>query len=84
MHILNSEKVLFTPLGDEGVLFHLETNEYFSTNETLSKIVLGLQNQSTKEQIIENILNEFEIDEVSCAKSVENALQTLQGKGLID
>ena len=84
MHILNSEKVLFTPLGDEGVLFHLETNEYFSTNETLSKIVLGLQNQSTKEQIIENILNEFDIDEVSCAKSVENALQTLQGKGLID
>jgi len=84
MHILNSEKVLFTPLGDEGVLFHLESNEYFSSNETLTKIVLGIQNQSTKEQIIEDILNEFEIDEVSCAKSVQNAIQTLQEKDLID
>ena len=44
MHNINSEKVLFTQLGDEGVLFHLETNEYFSTNESLTKIVLGLQN----------------------------------------
>jgi hypothetical protein len=84
MHILNSEKVLFTPLGDEGVLFHLESNEYFSSNETLTKIVLGIQNQSTKEQIIEDILNEFDIDEISCAKSVQNALQTLQEKDLID
>jgi len=84
MHILNSEKVLFTPLGEEGVLFHLESNEYFSSNETLTKIVLGIQNQSTKEQIIEDILNEFEIDEVSCAKSVQNAIQTLQEKDLID
>jgi hypothetical protein len=84
MHILNSEKVLFTPLGDEGVLFHLESNEYFSSNETLTKIVLGIQNQSTKEQIIEDILNEFDIDEISCAKSVQNALQTLQEKGFIE
>jgi len=84
MHILNSGKVLFTPLGEEGVLFHLESNEYFSSNETLTKIVLGIQNQSTKEQIIEDILNEFEIDEVSCAKSVQNAIQTLQEKDLID
>jgi hypothetical protein len=84
MHILNSEKVLFTPLGDEGVLFHLESNEYFSSNETLTKIVLGIQNQSTKEQVIEDILNEFDIDEISCAKSVQNALQTLQEKDLID
>jgi len=84
MHILNSEKVLFTPLGDEGVLFQLESNEYFSSNETLTKIVLGIQNQSTKEQVIEDILNEFDIDEISCAKSVQNALQTLQEKDLID
>jgi hypothetical protein len=84
MHIINPEKVLFTQLGEDGVLFHVETNEYFSTNETLTKIVLGLQNQMTKEQIIENLLLEFDVDETACQKSVEIALKTLQEKGFID
>lgn len=84
MYNLNSEKVLFTQLGDESVLFNIETNEYFSANATLTKIVLGIQNSLTKEQIIEILLNEFEIDEVSCTKSVENTLKTLQEKGFVD
>ena len=84
MHSINSEQVLFTQLGDEGVLFHIETNEYFSTNETLTTIVLGLQNHLTIEEIIEKLLNEFEIDEASCRKSVDIAIKTLQEKGFID
>lgn len=84
MHAFNSEKVLFTQLGDEGVLFQVETNEYFSTNETFTKIVLGLQNQLTSEQIIEGLRFEFEIDEASCKKSVDQALKTLVEKGFID
>ena len=84
MHNINSEKVLFTQLGDEGVLFHLETNEYFSTNESLTKIVLGLQNNLAKEEIIENLLQEFDINETDCHKSVDMALKTLQEKGFIN
>ncbi len=84
MNNINSEKVLFTQLGDEGVLYHIEKNEYFSTNETLTKIVLGLQNQLTKEQIIGNFLHEFEIEEAACQNSVDMALKTLQEKGFID
>jgi hypothetical protein len=84
MHTINAEKVLFTQLGDEGVLFNVESNEYFSTNETLTKIVLGLQNHLTQTEIVENLLEEFDIDESTCQQSVHNAIQVLKEKGFID
>ena len=84
MHTINAEKVLFTQLGDEGVLFNVDSNEYFSTNETFTKIVLGIQNQMNAEQIVENLLEEFDIDESTCQQSVHNAIQVLKEKGFID
>jgi hypothetical protein len=84
MHQINSEKVLFTLLGEEGVLFNVEKNEYFSTNETLTKIVLGLQNHLNQTEIVENLLEEFDIDESTCQQSVHNAIQVLKEKGFID
>ncbi len=84
MHTINAEKVLFTQLGDEGVLFNVDSNEYFSTNETFTKIVLGIQNQMNAEQIVENLLEEFDIDSVTCQKSVNNSIKILQDKGVIE
>ncbi|MHA8051769.1 PqqD family protein [Aquirufa sp. ROCK-SH2] len=83
MYQLDSEKVLFTQLGEEGVLFHVEKNEYFSTNETMTKIVLGLQNQLNTEQIVQSLLEEFDIDEATCLTSVTNMLVILEQKGFI-
>lgn len=83
MYQLDSEKVLFTQLGEEGVLFHVEKNEYFSTNETMTKIVLGLQNQLNTEQIVQSLLEEFDIDEATCLTSVTNMLAILEQKGFI-
>lgn len=84
MYQINSEKILFTLLGEEGVLFNVEKNEYFSTNETLTKIVLGLQNNLSSNEIVQNLLEEFDIDETTCQQSVHNAIQLLKEKGFID
>jgi hypothetical protein len=84
MHTINAEKVLFTQLGDEGVLFNVVSNEYLSTNETFTKIVLGIQNQMNVEQIVENLLEEFDIDSASCRNSVNNSIKILQDKGFIE
>ena len=84
MYNLNSEKVLFTLLVDQGILFQVETNEYFTTNETLTQIILGIQNQLNREQIIQNLLEQFEIDEATCNNKVDLALKSLQEKGYID
>ena len=84
MHTINSEKVLFTQLGDEGVLYHIEKNEYFNTNETFTKIILGLENNLSLDQIVESLMTEFEIDKETCQNSVEKALKILEEKGFIE
>jgi hypothetical protein len=84
MHTINSEKVLFTQLGDEGVLYHIEKNEYFNTNETFTKIILGLENNLSLDQIVESLMTEFEVDKETCQNSVEKALKILEEKGFIE
>jgi hypothetical protein len=84
MHTINSEKVLFTQLGDEGVLYHIEKNEYFNTNETFTKIILGLENNLSLDQIVESLMTDFEVDKETCQNSVEKALKILEEKGFIE
>ena len=44
---LNAQKILFTQLGDEGVLYDTQTNEYISLNETFFKILKGVEDSLT-------------------------------------
>ena len=84
MYTINPEKVLFSQLGNEGVLYQIEKNEYFNTNETLTKIVLGIQNKLTLDKIIESLMNEFDVDESTCKNSVQKAFLILKDKGFIE
>lgn len=80
---LNTQKILFTQLGDEGVLYDTHTNEYVSLNETLFKILKGVEDDLTNEQIVKNLCDEYRISEENCKQEVMNALSKLMEKGYI-
>jgi hypothetical protein len=80
---LNSEKILFTQLGDEGVVYDTEKNEYISLNETFFKILKGVEDGLEIEQIVHNLGNEYAISEEDCKREVENALSKLKEKAYI-
>lgn len=80
---LNTEKILFTQLGDEGVIYDTEKNEYISLNETFFKILNGVENGLETEQIVKNLCNEYAISEADCKSEVENALTKLKEKEYI-
>jgi hypothetical protein len=80
---LNTQKILFTQLGDEGVLYDTQTNEYISLNETLFKILKGVEDSLTNEQIVENLCDEYRISEENCKQEVMNALSKLMEKEYI-
>ena len=40
---INTDKILFTQLGDEGVVYGIETNESLTLNETYFKILQGVE-----------------------------------------
>jgi hypothetical protein len=80
---LNTQKILFTQLGDEGVLYDTQTNEYISLNETLFKILKGIEDSLTNEQIVKNLCDEYRISEENCKQEVMNALSKLVEKEYI-
>lgn len=80
---LNTEKILFTQLGDEGVIYDTEKNEYISLNETFFKILRGVENELETEQIVKNLCDEYTISEADCKSEVENALTKLKEKEYI-
>jgi len=80
---LNAQKILFTQLGDEGVLYDTQTNEYISLNETLFKILKGIEDSLTIEQIVKNLCDEYRISEENCKQEVMNALSKLMEKEYI-
>ena len=80
---LNTQKILFTQLGDEGVLYDTQTNEYISLNETMFKILKGIEDSLTNEQIVKNLCDEYRISEENCKQEVMNALSKLVEKEYI-
>lgn len=80
---LNAEKVLFTQLGDEGVVFDTERNEYISLNETLFRILKGVEQGQNLEVIVNSLCQEYDISEEDCTAEVSEALQKLAEKKYI-
>jgi len=83
MYKLNTDKVLFTQLGDEGVVFDTEKNEYISLNETFFKILKGIEQGNELEIIVNNLCQEYAITEEDCTIEVNEALQKLAEKKYI-
>ena len=80
---INTDKVLFTQLGDEGVVFDTEKNEYISLNETFFKILKGIEQGNELEIIVNNLCQEYAITEENCTIEVNEALQKLAEKKYI-
>ena len=80
---INTDKVLFTQLGDEGVVYDTEKNEYISLNETFFKILKGIEQGNALEIIVNNLCQEYAITEENCTIEVNEALQKLAEKKYI-
>ena len=80
---INSDRILFTQLGDEGVVFDTQKNEYLSLNETFFKILKGVEMGKSQTEIVADLCKEYEIDEAKCQQEVANVLLQLQEKEYI-
>jgi hypothetical protein len=74
---INTDKILFTQLGDEGVVYDTEKNEYISLNETFFKILKGIEQGNELEVIVNDLCQEYAITKENCTIEVNEALQKL-------
>lgn len=78
-----SADVIFRRLGDEIVLFHLETDKFYELNGTAARFWELLQSGHDTNQIKLQMLGEFEVDPRSLMLEIETLLKTLRQEDLI-
>lgn len=80
---VNEERVLFSQLDEEGVLFDVVKNEYLSINQTFTSIFLCIQEGLTKSQILQRLTEEYEIGWGECEDELGKVIEKLMCLGFI-
>lgn len=83
-YLLNTEKVLFTPLEEEGVLYAIEDNKYISLNTTYTSIVQYIAEGLEYNAIVAQLINEYEVEQKLCEEQLMTVLEDLIAKDYIN
>lgn len=75
---------LSASLSDGAVLLHLYTKRYFSLNETGSRIWSLLNEQSSEEQIVDALVQEFDVEAETARHGVQALVRDLLAERLIE
>ena len=78
--------VIFQVLDDEAVavLLHLETEEYYTLDETSTRMWQLLIEHGEVEPVIAQMLEEFEVDEATVRHDLTHLIGELREEGLLD
>ncbi len=80
---IDNDRIIFTQLGDEGVLLDTLENNYLSLNETLFFILKAVQDKKSTEEMIEELCEQYDVSVSECKNEVEEALTLLVNKNII-
>ena len=82
--IILKKKLHVTDLSGEKVMIDFETGKYFLIKGSGNDIWDMLQEEITPAQIVENLLEIYDVSAEECEKSVMNFLGQMQQNGFID
>ncbi len=82
--IILKKKLNVTDLSGEKVMIDFETGKYFLIKGSGNDIWDMLQEEITPAQIVENLLEIYDVSAEECEKSVMNFLGQMQQNGFID
>jgi sulfur transfer complex TusBCD TusB component (DsrH family) len=83
-YLLNTDKVLFTPLEEEGVLYAIEENKYISLNTTYTSIVQYIAEGLEYNAIVAQLMDEYEVEQKLCEEQLMTVLEDLIAKDYIN
>lgn len=74
---INEDHVLFSELDEDGVLFDIKKNEYLTLNATFTSIFKYLQNGLGTQEVLEKLLEEYEVTEETCLNQLHGVIDRL-------
>jgi hypothetical protein len=75
---------VFSPLGQEAVILHLEAGVYYGLNDVGARIWSLLQAPRSVKEIRETILREYEVEPERCDQDVLALIKSLAVEELIE
>jgi hypothetical protein len=81
--ILVNEGVAFRSVAGEGVLFRVDTAEYFGLDPVGSRIWLLLEQKKTLPDVLEELRREYECGEQQCRDDLLRFVRGLAEHGLV-
>ncbi len=79
-----SQNSAFSELDGEICIFHSPSSEYLIINKVGSYIWKLLENQISKEDILKNLLNKFDVDEKTCTVELNQFIDKGTELGIIE
>ena len=76
-------RVLFQKLGEEGILLHLDSEEYYELNEVGTRIWELIIEQKDTDGLISGILDEYQTTREDVAEDVQQLLLELSTLNLV-
>ncbi|MEL1239870.1 PqqD family protein [Flavobacterium flavipallidum] len=83
-YVLNTDKVLFTPLDDEGILYAIEENKYISLNTTYTSIIQYIAEGLDFNLIVTQLMEEYEVNQDVCEMQLNTVIADLIAKEYIN
>ena len=83
-YLLNTDKVLFTPLEEEGVLYAIDENKYISLNTTYTSIIQYISEGLVYNEIVTKLIAEYEVEQELCEAQLKTVLADLIAKEYIN
>lgn len=71
-------------ISDETVILHLRNGKYYGLNQVGSHVWRLIQESRTIDEILDNLLAEYDVDAKQCKEDLIALLQDLQAEGLIE
>jgi hypothetical protein len=73
----------FSMIDDEVVMLSLKNGEYYALNSVASRIWEIIEERKTVNEILQILMEEFEVDETTCLQDTLECLADFRQKGLI-
>ena len=81
--LMVSDSVVYAELDDEAVLLNVDTGIYFGLNGIATDIWRSLEQGASLNEIVELLLNEYEVEPAQLHADVSDFLTALAARGLL-
>ena len=79
-----SSKYLYSEIDSEAVILDVDSGTYFGLNEVSNRIWQLLQTPTDSEQLIAQILEEYEVAPEEVREDVQSLLNDMSNAGLVE